>query len=679
MHRPTTPAASAPTLALAVAACALGSLQPVHAETTELEEVTVEASSQSQSIESELPMGTALSGETLRTLPGSAGDPIKGLQALPGMYFTDDSEGEPAVRGSSPDDNVIEIDHLPVGYLFHVGGIISVFNANLVESFQVYPSAYGPEFAGATGAAIDVRLRDPKSDRLQGSVDISILQAGGLIEGPLAPGHSFYLAGRMSYLDLLVGGQLDKEDGIEFTEFPKYTDYQGKYVWHTGPDSVLRLQITGATDEYELFVYDDAEDIATEPLLAGRHYDKETFHQQGVTWENTFNNGMTLLSAFAHHRDSGEAQMGDAGLSDYSVDGLTAKSHLTIPLNEAHDLKLGLQARRLKADVTLAFNDPGCTEFEPDCSISGAERLNITEQVKLNTLHAFVKDSWYLNDKLTVFPSLVLQSDDLLDKQYVDPRFSLEYSHTDDLIFTAGTGVYRSMPGYFEINEVFGNPDLDYVESLHGVVGVQRFFDKGLEIKTELYYKDTDKLITADDDTRYANNGEGTAYGLDTLVRKTFSDKLSGWMSLSLSQADRRHKVSGNTFDFSHDQPVNMSLVANYKISPKWTAGAKLWVHSGSPYTPVLGATESAQTPGLFDPIYGKINSERHSLYHRLDLRFDRVVKRASGRTMSTYFEINNLLGTKNISGFDYNADYSERTDIEQLPRLISLGFKADF
>lgn len=649
-----------------------------HAETTKLDSVLVEPDSEQQP-ETDNPLGTAISGETLRTLPGSGGDPIRGLQALPGMAYADDSEGEPAVRGSRPGDNIFEVDFSPVGYLFHMGGAISVFNADLVESFSVYPSAYGPEYAGATGGVIDVQLRDPKTDRLQGNVDFSFLHAGALIEGPVAPGQSFYLAARISYLDLLLEDQLDEEDGISFTQFPKYSDYQGKYVWHTGPDSVLRLQLTGASDEHEIQISEESEEIENEPLLAGRHYNQESFHEQSIVWDRDLSNGARIKSAISHHNGSGDMQAGRAGESHVSTDSYIAKSHFELPLNNEHTLKLGVRASRVDADIKVAFNDPGCTEFEPDCSISNAERLFVDESVQINGLKFFVKDNWYINDKLTLFPSLVFRTEDYLDEQSVEPRFSLEYAHRDDLIFSAGTGLYRAMPDYHEINEVFGNPELEYIDSIHGVIGVQKFFGPGTEIKSELYVKESDKLVTGDETTRYANNGKGTAYGLDTIIHHKLNDRLSGWLSLSLSKADREHKVTGESFDFDYDQPFNASLVANYKISALWEAGAKLWVHSGAPYTPVTGATERADTPGTFDPIYGEINSERFPVYHRLDLRFDRKIPRSNGRNMSAYLEVSNLLGTKNLSGYDYNADYSERTDIEQLPRLISLGFKADF
>ena len=230
-----------------------------------------------------------------------------------------------------------------------------------------------------------------------------------------------------------------------------------------------------------------------------------------------------------------------------------------------------------------------------------------------------------------------------------------------------------------EINEVFGNPDLDYSSALHAQVGVQRFFSDGWEIKSELYYKSLDKLVTSDPVFVYSNDADGFAYGLDTLIRKNLTNKLSGWASISLSKAGRKDKRTGESFVFEYDQPINVSLVGSYKFNNKWAIGAKLWAHSGAPVTPVIGAIEDEALSGFYRPIYGKLNSDRFPTYHRMDLRIDRTFKRKKDNTMGAYFELLNVLGTKNASEYDYNADYTEKEIVPQVEGWFSFGFKATF
>ncbi len=652
------------------------SAQTPETESTELEEIVVEEEGEP---EPKLPLGLGISGDTLINAPGSAGDPVRTLQSLPGLAFTNDEEALPAVRGSRPGDNYFQADFAPVNYLFHLGGAISVFNADLIKSFNVYQSAYGPEFSGVTGGVFDIELRDPQTDRFRSTIDISMLQAGALIEGPVAENQSFYLAGRISYLDLFLQGQLPEEDGIKIEQFPKYSDYQGKYVWLANTNNEVRFQFNGAADTAQVNVSEDSEEIETDPIVAGINYFDTRYHEQALTWDTGLNSRLGVKTLLSHASSSEEGKFGGVGEIDIDQDSFFLKSRASYELNNRHDLSAGIQLERTASDIDLSLSLPPCGELDTECLLTGSERLESKKKINYSGFRAYVKDNWYLTDNLTLYPGLAYQQENLLDKQFIEPRLALEYSWSDATIFSAGIGQYQQAPDYLESDEVFGNPDLDYINALHAQVGVQRGFTGGWDIKSELYYKSLDNLVVSDDELNYTNQGEGYAYGLDTLIRKDLSSKLSGWASLSLSKARRKDKRTGETFVFDYDQPFNLSLVGKYKLNEKWSFGSKLWVHSGAPYTPVLSATEDPDIPGFYRPEYGKLNSSRFPTYHRLDLRIDRTFKRKKDNTMSAYLDLLNVLNTKNAAGYDYNADYSEQKIASQLTGIFSFGFKATF
>jgi outer membrane receptor for monomeric catechols len=239
--------------------------------------------------------------------------------------------------------------------------------------------------------------------------------------------------------------------------------------------------------------------------------------------------------------------------------------------------------------------------------------------------------------------------------------------------------MFTQAPGYLESNAVFGNPDIENIKSVHGSLGIKHTFSDGWSVKSEVFYKALDNLVTSDDVLNYTNDGEGKTYGFDTLVRKNLTEKLSGWLSVSLSESRREDTRSGESFVFDYDQPFNVSLVGSYKINDKWTIGTKLWAHSGTPYTPVTGAQEDENTPGFFIPEYAAINSARLPSYQRLDVRVDRAFKTNKGRKINAWFELLNVLGKENAASYDYNSDYTEREIVPQLEGLFSMGFKASF
>lgn len=393
----------------------------------------------------------------------------------------------------------------------------------------------------------------------------------------------------------------------------------------------------------------------------------------------TIGEGLSFKTLLSHVNNVQEGEFGGVGTVDIASDRLLLKNQTNIVLNDEHELVVGASVTREQADVDLALSIVPCGELDPECLFTGSQRLESNENLTFSTLHTYIKDNWYVTDKLTVYPGLVLQYEDLLDKHFIEPRLSLEYSLSDATLLSAGIGQYQQAPGFLELDDTFGNPDISYSNALHAQVGIQKDISKDWFVKSELYYKSLDKLITSDEELNYTNDGEGHAFGLDTLIRKNLTNKLSGWASVSLSRARRKDKRTGEEFVFEYDQPVNVSLVSQYQFNKKWSLGAKLWVHSGAPVTPVVGAVEDTETPGFYRPIFGKPYSDRFPMYHRLDIRVDRTFKRKKDNIMSAYLELFNVLRTRNAAEYDYNADYSEKTITPQTTGFVSVGFKATF
>jgi len=72
---------------------------------------------------------SVMSGEELRQIAGSSGDPLKSLQSLPGVAMQTGGGSAPAVRGSDPGDNFYYADSVPSGKC-----LISVDSAYLMAN-----------------------------------------------------------------------------------------------------------------------------------------------------------------------------------------------------------------------------------------------------------------------------------------------------------------------------------------------------------------------------------------------------------------------------------------------------------------------------------------------------------------------------------------------------------------
>ena len=79
----------------------------------------------------------------------------------------------------------------------------------------------------------------------------------------------------------------------------------------------------------------------------------------------------------------------------------------------------------------------------------------------------------------------------------------------------------------------------------------------------------------------------------------------------------------------------------------------------------------------MYNPVYGKTNSERLPAYHKLDVRADRTYIFKTWE-MDFYAEILNLYGRSNVVDYEYEgADFSNREEVTDLPTIVSFGIKA--
>lgn len=614
-----------------------------------------------------------LSGEELGRVPGTGGDPMRALQSLPGVVSTSDANAAPAIRGSRPEDNSYYIDFLPVGYVYHLGGYFSVVHKDLVKQFDLYTGAFGPEFDDVHGGVVDITLRKPRTDRLGGQLNVGLLGADVLVEGPVAQNQSFYFAAKRSYIDLIVRkDQTDKDSGVVYS-MPTFSDYQGKYVWRLNSSNELTFHATGAADKLKLFRPADSDVAIQEPALAGTSRANLSSNTQAVVLDTVLSPQISNKLAIGHMDFKNKSQAGSAADVDLKQDSYFVRDQMRLRLGEDHDVTLGAVGFVNKLKLGLNLLDARCTEFEPDCDLSSAPRKELQDNLSIKYGNLYLKDRWQLTPNFAATVGVHYTHDGYLKRNYTEPRLGLEWRALKDTVINAAWGKHNEFPDGITVLREFGNPKLGHVKAEQAVLGVTQRLAEGWSVKAEVYQKKFDDFVLGDSKLNYINGGSGTAKGLELFVKKDLTDKFSGWLSVSLAETKRKNDITGKEFKFEYDQPVVISLVGNYKHSEKWTYGAKWSYHSGNLITPVVGTRRDAG--GRLRPVYGELNSERLPAYHRLDLRADwQYSKRAS-----YYFELNNAYNRNNISGYEYTADYSKRKKVSELGLMPNVGFEYKF
>jgi hypothetical protein len=616
---------------------------------------------------------SVLSGRELRQVAGSSGDPLNALQALPGVA-SDGSSSAPAVRGTGPGDNAFYVDDLPAQKIFHLGAI-SVFNADLISDFTLYAAAFGPHYANVTGAVIDVALRNPRTDRFGAKINANWLGADFVVEGPVKNNQSYYFAARRSYLDLLIKPRA--KDGVTL-QIPDYRDYQGKYLWPLNDNHRLVFHLQGASDNLKLQFDSNSDAAKQQPVLAGDTTFSDGYSMQATTLDSVLSGGSIFNKlALQHSNLHFSSSVGIAGNIFLDQDTVLLRENLSLPFNDDHELTLASNLAHQVTDVKADIINATCTQFNPNCDLTSGTRKQLFEQIVANGWDISAQDRKQLMPGFTLVGGVRRSGEDYLHRSYTEPRIGLEWQRTPDTLLTAGWGLHNQMPTGEQMAKNFGNPNLDHLRAQHSVVGIAQKLPDNWSWKAETYYKKLSNIIVNDTVTNYNNDGSGKAYGAELLIKKDSNERLSGWLSVSLSKSQRRNDITEEAFRFEYDQPLNTTIVTTYKLDQDITLSAKWNYHSGAPYTPIYG-TSGTFPDGRPMPVYGAVNSGTLPPYHRLDLRVDHHYVYNTWK-LNAYFELNNAYQRQNVVGYSYDPTYTKRTDISPFVIPINFGVQAEF
>ena len=669
-------------------------------DTAELSKVVVSGSA---------PTGPTISTEKLLKVPGAGNDPLKAIEALPGVVLGGFGPFSiPAVRGSNPRDNIYITDFLPVGYVFHNDGG-STYNDNLIENFSLKAGAWAPEYSNAIGAVLATKLRDPYIEPISATVDLSFLRMGALIEGAVSEDSSFYASYRQSLLEFYVENFVD-EDELTFTEVPKNSDYQLKYQWQISPQSNLRLLATGANDSVGIDFGPESKPLQTEPALAGGLNASTYYHNQGIIFDTLLQGGTSAIFALGRKEEDVSFGVGSLFELDAINYELRFKNYYNTPLNNGDSVRYGVDLSNTEIEYTASGLYTACNKDVGD--YCGPASLGIpfynTDTLTINSSYGFFAYDWQATPFWQLSLGLGSSYNDFNEQKTVQPRIESRYELDDAWTLTAAIGRHNQFIREFRfIAKDIGNPDLKIPVSNHYVVGFEHQIDDSISSKLEVYYKTIDELVVANpelvnDNTvaPYINDATGTAYGIEFLVNKNLTDKWYGWLSVAYSKTQRDNNATGKTIDYEYDRPWVVNLVATYQKNEKTSYGFKWRYQSGSLITPIdisgnavpyydcgldINGDTVYQTdntpagcnaePYVYVPVEGEPNSQRLPAYHRLDFRMDHKLSTRS----ELYFEIINLYNQANVSDYTYNKEYTEREKVTSLPTIFSIGAKLVF
>ncbi|HEY9900670.1 MAG TPA: TonB-dependent receptor [Pantanalinema sp.] len=609
----------------------------------------------------------SFTADEVRKVAGARNDPILAVTNTAGVNAGGFS-GAPVVRGGGPMDNRYYLDNIQIGNPFHFGGLVSVFNANTLSRVDLYTGALPARFGNVKSAVIDVESRAPKSDALHGVLDANLLYSEGLLEGPLAPGLSFSLSGRRSYMDLLVAKLVPS-----FTVFPRFSDYQVKVSRETPGDGRLDFLAIGSSDALALVLPD-----GTIGRGVGTISQDDGYRSTGMTWRQPIGDGASNRLTINYQEPFQNVKVGtflDVGSNQYQV---TLADDLVHQVNEQHQLRTGVRydtinflERRLIPKLPAGTN-PGTIRPE---DIEALPKLSTDTTGNQKVYGAYVEDAWKVMDPLTL--SLGLRYDRLqsTSEDHVAPRLGTTWRMDEDTTWRLGYGQQFQFPEVSQLLPGVGNPKLTAPFSRDYVVGLDRQLLDNLLGKFELYHRDLLFLVASDPASNFSNGGSGYSNGAEATLELAQTAGWSGSLALTYSRTFREIPSVGH-IPYDYDQPLvaNLNLVA--PKAGEWSPSLRLRYSSGRPYTPVTGRFQKPD--GTWAPISGGSNSARYPDGITWSARVERPAG-MFGREGLFYLEVTQQREALAIDyGKDY-ADYANPTYNYGIPAIPYIGYQLRF
>ncbi len=641
---------------------------------------------------------TVIRAEEARRVPGTQGDTLKVVQNLPGVARSAFGSGALVVWGSAPKDTRVNVDGVEVPALYHVGGLRSTVNSDLVKSIDLVPGGYGADYGRGLGGLVRVETRPLPNKGVHGYVAADVLDASAMLTAAIGKRVKIGIAGRYSYLDRILAG-LTKQDIGNYFPIPRYDDYQVMLSIALRKDEELSALFLASDDHLHRAI------ASTDPAQVRTEDDDTSYYRLILRYTRLLPDGASLTIT---------PSVG------WDISRSTTRFGATPTTNDADGFRYGLRAayrRRVAKWATLSAGldaqgtrsnsrRSGSLDIPPregDIFVFGRPP---GDDVNADAWTSHIADvAPYVFTELTAGP-VTITPGFRLDAFLIegsqntpnvvgttpvgfshiawgpDLRLAVSYRPHKRLTFNIAGGLYHQAPEADDLSSVFGNPNLGLSKALHLSAGAAVRITGTLTAEVVGFYKALYDLISRNEAPTpplaqaLTQDGFGRSYGGQILLRQQLLKGFFGWITYSLSRSERQDHPDRAFRLFDFDQTHVLGVVASYEYKG-WVAGVRFRYTTGVPRTPVVGAFYDARGD-QYQPIFGRQNAIRIPDFVQLDVRLEKtfVFKKVS---LNIYLDVQNVTNRANPEEIVYNYNFTQKAYITGLPTLAVIGARLQF
>ena len=617
-------------------------------------------------------------------------DILKVATTLPGIKSAGEGVDGVNVRGGKSDQNLFLLDNTVLYNPTHFLGLFSAVNPFTTKDLKVYKGNIPAEFGGRISSVFDIISKNSNTEKIAGEMSIGPVTGNLSLEIPIVKNKSGLILGaRSTYSDWLL--KLVNNEKLNNSSVSFY-DFIAKYNHKINDNN--SVQVLG-------YLSNDSFSIASDTTSS--YANKIT----SVNWDHKFNdkNKASLLisnSNYSFNIDFDGNSNNNFKLK-YVIDEVNAKLKMSYLHSKAHKFNYGIASK-------LYNISPGTIAPEGENSI--VSPLSIPDERALES-SLFISDDFTVSKKLsldlgiryTLFSALGASSQrfyeegkpknettvvDVVEygknevyKTYnaLNFRFSSRYSITEDLSVKAS--VNNSHQFIHKLtNNTFASPtdawklsdtNIKPQEAIQFSLGVYKnFLENNYEISVESYYKKFKNILDYKVGASFLLNeqietevlqGDGKSYGIEFLLSKNNGD-LNGWLSYSYSRSFLKLESefleetvnNGNFFPTNYDKPHDFNMVANYKLTQRFSFSANFSYQTGRPITYPTGKYTYQGNEYL---LYSDRNEFRIPDYYRLDLGFNMEGNHKIKKLAHSFWSVSvyNVLGKNNPNSVFFTTE----------------------
>ncbi len=630
--------------------------------------------------------------EESKTIPLVLGerDVLKVAAALPGISSAGEGATGLNVRGGKPDQNLNLLDGGVVYNPTHFFGIFQALNPIAIGQLNIYKGSIPASYGGRLSSVFDIQTKNADLEEVHGELSLGPITFNGTVQTPINKGTSSMLTGiRGVYSDWIL--KKLKDENLKNNK-ANFFDVVNKFHFETENDSELNITTYYSKDQFNATV-DSLFSYTNLMLSAGirKNLKKNIFRLNGS------------FSDYRHQIDyTGNAQNGF--IQNYGLSQVNLMASLSKYFREKHRFELG-------NTNTLYKIQPGTLNPRTELDLIGQINLN-SEQALEGAL--FLSDVWDLNQKLQLnavvripyylsfgpyqineydanFPkskssiiNISFVEKGKIESSFVgsEVRLSTRYLLTErssikiginnayQFLHTLSNNTAASPFDSWRLSNRYVKPQ----EAQQASLGYSfRQQDNNFDLTFDLYYKKYQHLtdLKTGANTQLVPSietqilqGNGKAYGAEMMIRKNQGD-LNGWVaytySRSMIQLDSKFPYErinqGQYFPSNFDKPHDLSVIANYKLTRRFSFSSNFTYQSGRPITFPTGKYD---LDGVTYVTYSSRNKYRIPNYIRLDLGFNVEGTHKLNKVAHSFWSVSiyNLLGRNNpYSMFFVNED----------------------